>query len=153
MSEVTREVFKENTDFFPIKPMDYGRFLVISLATGARKEEEKYSAEEARKWGILGWMASKGNTPLIDSFIQASGDMVDIHISVVFQALRSGSNYIRVQVSAIAFFITLNKFQTWTCMHACVLIFHLTKEALCWNDRMTHGEEQFLLLTYPQKKT
>lgn len=112
MSEVTREVFKENTDFFPIKPMDYGRFLVISLATGARKEEEKYSAEEARKWGILGWMASKGNTPLIDSFIQASGDMVDIHISVVFQAPRSGSNYIRIQVSAIAFFITLNKFQT-----------------------------------------
>lgn len=102
MSEVT--LFKENPDFFPIKPMDYGRFLVISLGTGARKEEEKYSAEEAREWGILGWIASKGKTPLIDSFIQASSDMVDIHISVVFQALRSGSSYLRIQVSASAFF-------------------------------------------------
>lgn len=102
MSEVT--LFKENPDFFPIKPMDYGRFLVISLGTGARKEEEKYSAKEAREWGILGWIASKGKTPLIDSFIQASSDMVDIHISVVFQALRSGSSYLRIQVSASAFF-------------------------------------------------
>lgn len=106
MSEVTREVFKENPDFFPIKPMDYGRFLVISLGTGERTEEEKYSAKEARKWGVLGWLASSGNTPLIDAFVQASGDMVDIHISVVFQALRSSKHYLRIQVSSSAYSIT-----------------------------------------------
>lgn len=106
MSEVTREVFKENPDFFPIKPMDYGRFLVISLGTGAKAEEEKYSAKEARKWGVLGWLASSGNTPLIDAFVQASGDMVDIHISVVFQALRSSKHYLRIQVSSSAYSIT-----------------------------------------------
>ncbi|CAN6343608.1 unnamed protein product, partial [Urochloa humidicola] len=29
IGEVTKQIFKEDPDFFPIKPMDYGRFLVI----------------------------------------------------------------------------------------------------------------------------
>ncbi|KAJ8477964.1 hypothetical protein OPV22_021691 [Ensete ventricosum] len=39
MGEITKEIFEENPDFFPIKPMDYHRFLVISLGTGSSKEE------------------------------------------------------------------------------------------------------------------
>ncbi|OUZ99825.1 Patatin/Phospholipase A2-related [Macleaya cordata] len=97
ISEVTKEVFKENPDFFPIKPMDYGRFLVISLGTGSPKVEEKYDAKIAAKWGILGWLTNGQSTPLIDVFSQASADMVDYHISVVFQALQSGPNYLRIQ--------------------------------------------------------
>ncbi|KAM0952532.1 putative patatin-like phospholipase domain, Acyl transferase/acyl hydrolase/lysophospholipase [Dioscorea sansibarensis] len=97
MKEVTKQIFKGNQDFFPIKPMDFGRFLVISLGTGTAKNEEKFNAKMASKWGILSWLIAGGSNPLIDAFTHASGDMVDIHISVVFQALRSEENYLRIQ--------------------------------------------------------
>ncbi|KVI06666.1 Acyl transferase/acyl hydrolase/lysophospholipase [Cynara cardunculus var. scolymus] len=84
-------------DFFPIKPTEYGRFLVLSLGTGSPKYEEKYDANTSSSWGVFGWLASSGSTPLIDVFTQSSGDMVDYHISTVFQALHSGENYLRVQ--------------------------------------------------------
>ncbi|CAH2042621.1 unnamed protein product [Thlaspi arvense] len=45
ISQVTKQVFDENPDFFPIKPMDYGRFLVISIGTGSAKGEKKYNAK------------------------------------------------------------------------------------------------------------
>ncbi|XP_011629237.1 patatin-like protein 2 [Amborella trichopoda] len=97
MGEITREVLKENTDFSPMKPMDYGRFLVISVGTGSAKSTDNYSAKDAAKWGVLGWLYNNGGTPLIDTFQQASADMADIHISVVFQALHSQRNYLRIQ--------------------------------------------------------
>ena len=99
MGEVTKEI-KGNPDFFPVKPMDYGRFLVISLGTGSQKDEEKYSAKQAEKWGLLGWLTSGGSTPLVDIFTQASGDMVDLHLSVVFEALHS-DKYLRIQVQSM----------------------------------------------------
>jgi len=85
--------------------MDYGRFLVISLGTGSPKPEEKYKALDAAKWGILGWLTKGGSTPIIDVFSQASGDMVDVHLSVVFQALHSEKSYLRIQV-----FVTLHPY-------------------------------------------
>ncbi|XP_075516078.1 patatin-like protein 2 [Primulina tabacum] len=96
LSEVTKQVFERNPGFFPIKPMDYGRFLVISVGTGTRKSEN-YSAKSAAKWGVLGWLFNGGSTPIIDVFMQASADMVDLHVSVVFQALHSELNYLRIQ--------------------------------------------------------
>lgn len=103
---MTRQVFEENPDFFPIiKPMDYGKFLVISIGTGTQKNEEKYSAKAAGKWGVLGWLVNSGNSPLVDVFSQASADMVDIHICVVFKALHSDCNYLRIQVRYDAYFI------------------------------------------------
>ncbi|KAK0575682.1 hypothetical protein LWI29_005135 [Acer saccharum] len=77
--------------------MDYGRFLVISIGTGSPKTEEKYSAKMATKWGTLRWLLHGGSVPLVDVFTQASADMVDFHISVVFQALQSEQNYLRIQ--------------------------------------------------------
>ncbi|RVW50391.1 Patatin-like protein 2 [Vitis vinifera] len=53
IGEVTKEITRGSPDFFPIKPMDYGRFLVISLGTGSSKAEEKYNADEAAKWEIF----------------------------------------------------------------------------------------------------
>ncbi|XP_008776828.3 patatin-like protein 2 [Phoenix dactylifera] len=97
LNEVTKESFKQNDDFFPIKPADYGKFLVLSLGTGSAKQEEKFNASMASKWGVLGWLYNSGMTPLIDSFSQASSDMVDIHASVIFQALHCESNYLRIQ--------------------------------------------------------
>jgi hypothetical protein len=98
VSEVSKEITRKNPDFFPTAPMDYGRFLVLSLGTGTAKSEEKYDADEAAKWGILGWLTSDNSTPLVDVFTEASGDMVDLHVSTVFQALHSEENYLRIQV-------------------------------------------------------
>ncbi|KAG1342275.1 Patatin-like protein 2 [Cocos nucifera] len=97
LNEVTKEIFLQNSDFFPIKPVDHGKFLVLSLGTGSAKQEGKLNASKASKWGVLGWLYNNGMTPLIDSFSQASSDMVDIHASVIFQALHCESNYLRIQ--------------------------------------------------------
>lgn len=99
IAEVTKQVMKKNPDFFPIKPMDYGRFLVISLGTGAEKNDHKFNANIAAKWGIFGWLFNNGTTPLITAYGQASADMVDFHNCVVFQALHSEDNYLRIQVN------------------------------------------------------
>ncbi|RLM62208.1 hypothetical protein C2845_PM14G16970 [Panicum miliaceum] len=97
MSDVSKQILLGNRDFFPIKPADYGRFMVLSLGTGSAKVEEKFDAVQCGKWGILGWLYNKGATPIIDSFSQASSDLVDIHASVLFQALRSERSYLRIQ--------------------------------------------------------
>uniref|UniRef100_A0A251VGF1 Putative acyl transferase/acyl hydrolase/lysophospholipase n=1 Tax=Helianthus annuus TaxID=4232 RepID=A0A251VGF1_HELAN len=91
------EITIGSPDFFPIKPLEYGRFLVLSLGTGSQKFQEKYDATKSSSWGILGWLAGGGSTPLVDVFTQASGDMVDYHISTVFEALHSIENYLRIQ--------------------------------------------------------
>lgn len=92
-------MLKENPDFSPIKPLDYGRFLVISIGTGTQKNDHKYNAIRAAKWGIFGWLYDMGSAPLISVFSDASSDMVDYHLCVVFQVLRSQENYLRIQVS------------------------------------------------------
>ncbi|CDP01337.1 unnamed protein product [Coffea canephora] len=97
MNHVTKEVSQGNPDFFSIRSQEYSRFLVLSLGTGTAKEEGKYDAEQAAKWGILGWLTSGGSTPLVDVFSQASSDMVDFHLSTVFQTLQSEENYLRIQ--------------------------------------------------------
>ncbi|KAG7941516.1 hypothetical protein I3843_16G048600 [Carya illinoinensis] len=102
IGEVTKEILRGSPDFFPIKPMDYGRFLVISLGTGSRKDEEKYKARDAAKWGILDWLTRGGSTPIIDVFSQASADMVDVHLSEVFQALHSEQSYLRIQEDTLS---------------------------------------------------
>ncbi|XP_073008209.1 patatin-like protein 2 [Typha latifolia] len=97
VSQVLKQIFFANPDFFPIKPNDYQKFLVISLGTGSNKLEKKFSAQSAAKWGIFGWLIQDGSTPIIDMFTQASADMVDIHLSVLFQALRTENNYLRIE--------------------------------------------------------
>ncbi|MBA0565902.1 hypothetical protein Golob_010757 [Gossypium lobatum] len=97
MNEVTKEIIRGNPEFFPIKPTDYARFLVVSLGTGSPKSEGKYHANMAAKWGLLGWLTSEHSTPLVDIFMQASSDMVDFHIATVFQALQSENSYLRIQ--------------------------------------------------------
>ncbi|XP_030540076.1 patatin-like protein 2 [Rhodamnia argentea] len=98
VSEVTKEIINANSDFdLPdMKPTDYTRFLVLSLGTGSSKSEKKYSAKKASKWGVLGWLTNGGSTPLVDVYTQATADMVDIHLSTVFQSLKC-ENYLRIQ--------------------------------------------------------
>ncbi|KAG6777358.1 hypothetical protein POTOM_017179 [Populus tomentosa] len=101
ISEVSKEINRDNPDFFPIKTMEYDRFVVLSLGTGTAKSEGKYDADEAAKWGILGWLTSGHSTPLVDIFTQASGDMVDFHLHTVFHALKSEENYLRIQDNSL----------------------------------------------------
>ncbi|OVA10382.1 Patatin/Phospholipase A2-related [Macleaya cordata] len=97
MSQVTREVLVQNQDFVHVKAMDCSKYLVISLGTGSAKQEYKYNASTASKWGMLQWLYDGANMPLMDSFTQASGDMVDIHATILFQALDSEQNYLRIE--------------------------------------------------------
>ncbi|KAG7642155.1 Patatin-like phospholipase domain [Arabidopsis suecica] len=97
IGEVTNEISGGSSDFFPIRPNDYGRFLVLSLGTGNHKAEEKFNAKEVAGWGLLNWLTHDNSTPIIDAFSQASSDMVDFHLSAVFRALHSEANYIRIQ--------------------------------------------------------
>jgi hypothetical protein len=97
MTHVSKQILLGNKDFFPIKPADFGRFMVLSLGTGSAKVEEKYDATACGKWGVLGWLYNDGASPLIDSFSQASADLVDIQASVLFQALRCEKQYLRIQ--------------------------------------------------------
>ncbi|KAL9255281.1 Patatin-like protein [Drosera capensis] len=97
MNEVTKEIDRGSQDFFPLKPMDYHRFLVLSLGTGSPRAEMRYTAAEAATWGVVGWLTKSGAYPLIDIFMRGSTDMIDYHLAAIFQALRSEENYIRIQ--------------------------------------------------------
>ncbi|KAI3898003.1 hypothetical protein MKX03_027538 [Papaver bracteatum] len=97
MNTVTNDLLMKREDLAPVRATDYRNYLVLSLGTGNAKNEQKYSASVVSKWGVLGWLYDGGNVPLIDAFTQASGDMVDIHVSTLFNALQSKENYLRVQ--------------------------------------------------------
>ncbi|KAF8035400.1 hypothetical protein BT93_C1433 [Corymbia citriodora subsp. variegata] len=97
ISKVTREITRGSPAFNSINASEFGRFLVISVGTGSAKVEEKYEAKSVAKWGIFGWLMGDNSVPLVDAFMQGSTDMVDFHLSVVFKALNSENNYLRIQ--------------------------------------------------------
>lgn len=88
---------KENSR---MKANDIRRMLVLSLGTGFAKHEEKYDATKASKWGVLSWIYNSGSTPIIDFFSDASSDMVDYHVSTLFQSSNVQQNYLRIQVNS-----------------------------------------------------
>ncbi|KAM3297663.1 hypothetical protein ACQJBY_039543 [Aegilops geniculata] len=97
MTHVSKQILLGNLDFFPNKPLGYGKFMILSLGTGTAKIEEKFDATECGKWGLLGWLYKRGATPIIDSFSEASADLVDIQASVLFQTLHYNRCYLRIQ--------------------------------------------------------
>jgi predicted acylesterase/phospholipase RssA len=97
MSMITKEVFCRNPDFNLGKPAEYSNYLIISIGTGSAKQAEMYTAPDCAKWGLIHWLHHDSFTPIIDMFCHASADMVDIHASVLFQALRVEKNYLRIQ--------------------------------------------------------
>ncbi|KAJ0240797.1 Patatin-like protein 3 [Hirschfeldia incana] len=96
IAEVTKQIVKKNPAMGEISAMDYTRFMVISLGTGSIRNQEKYDAKMASKWGMLSWIYGNGSTPILDCYNEAIHDMVDYQSSVVFQALRSENNYLRI---------------------------------------------------------
>ncbi|XP_007017310.2 PREDICTED: patatin-like protein 2 [Theobroma cacao] len=98
ISEVTKQINRGHCDFSSIKGANhYSRFLVLSIGTGSEKLAEKYNASQAARWGLIGWLTSGHSTPLVNAFTEGSADMVDFHISVIFKALGSEKNYLRIQ--------------------------------------------------------
>ncbi|XP_021825154.1 patatin-like protein 1 [Prunus avium] len=77
--------------------LQYEKYLMLSLGTGTSKIEKKYNAKMAAKWGILGWLYKDGHCPLVDAFTFASGDMVDLHMSLIFRSVKCEHNYLRIQ--------------------------------------------------------
>lgn len=97
MSQIKKEIALMNKDFEHFKSLDYHKFIIISIGTGSAKVEQKFTADLASKWGILQWLYHSGSNPLIDSFFQGSADVVDIHMSSLFQSLNCEENYLRIQ--------------------------------------------------------
>lgn len=96
--EVTKHIIRK-PDGSGDNGIGYDRFIVISLGTGSNKSERKYNAKMVAKWGALTWLFNNGSTPILDCFNEASNDMVDYHNAVLFTALQSQDNYLRIQVS------------------------------------------------------
>lgn len=88
----------KRVEYGDMKTADCKKMLVLSLGTGTSKKEEKYNAATASKWGLLGWMYNHGATPLLDIYGDAITDIVDIHVSAMFQSLHNQKNYLRIQV-------------------------------------------------------
>ncbi|CAA3028793.1 patatin 2 [Olea europaea subsp. europaea] len=97
ITQVTKQMFDHNSDVFQTKPADYPRLLTLSVGTGVARVDKKYNSKLAAKWGILNWLLYGGSTPLVEIFTQASADMVDFHNCLIFQALYSEENYLRIQ--------------------------------------------------------
>ncbi|XP_031736910.1 patatin-like protein 2 [Cucumis sativus] len=99
LTHVTKEmsILRKRSELLKIKPMEAKRMLILSLGTGVAKNDEKYSAAMSSKWGMLGWIYHRGATPIVDIFSDASADMVDYHISSIFQSEHNDRNYLRIQ--------------------------------------------------------
>jgi hypothetical protein len=100
MSMIIEEIIAEaKTADYLYKGMDEdcGRFLVLSIGTGLTSDAGLYTAAGCSKWGMFGWLRKKGMAPIIDIFMAASSDLVDIHIAVKFQLFKCEKNYLRIQ--------------------------------------------------------
>ncbi|KAJ4968653.1 hypothetical protein NE237_015354 [Protea cynaroides] len=90
-----REATKMHGEQDPNSSIDYSRYLVLSLGTGAAKQDG-YEVQESN-WGLFDWFASKGTARLLDIFFTAMDDMVQIYLSFIFQSHHFRSNYLRIQ--------------------------------------------------------
>ncbi|MCD7462819.1 hypothetical protein HAX54_049417 [Datura stramonium] len=97
ITHISKEIMMGNFQYEEMETMDSKKMLVLSLGTGIGKHQGKYSAASASKWGLLGWVYNNGDTPILDVYSDASADMVDIHVSTMFQTLRNEKNYLRIQ--------------------------------------------------------
>lgn len=107
ISHISKEI-TINEDFKDMKSMDGTRMLVLSLGTGTAKQEEKYNATMASKWGMINWLYDNGKTPLLDVYGDANSDLVDFHASALFQSVDCKDSYLRIQVTSFFTFHSIN---------------------------------------------
>ncbi|TXG59477.1 hypothetical protein EZV62_014050 [Acer yangbiense] len=96
ISHITKAVLKQTN-----KTMESKQMLVLSLGTGEAKKEQKYNAATASQWGLLNWVYNNGKTPLLDVYGDASSDIVDFHVSTLFQCFGTQGNYLRIQEDSL----------------------------------------------------
>lgn len=70
--------------------------MVLSLGTG--QHTTGYDAKEVARWGAKDWLTNRGEVPLVDMVFNASAEMVDYNLSIIFQSQECSSNYLRIQV-------------------------------------------------------
>ncbi|GFP94558.1 patatin-like protein 2 [Phtheirospermum japonicum] len=102
ITHISKQILLGSLELEDMQPMDSQRMLVLSLGAGIAKQEEKYNAKAAARWGLLGWVYNNGGNPIIDVYSDASSDMVDIHVSTLYQSLRNEQNYLRIQEDTLA---------------------------------------------------
>jgi hypothetical protein len=71
VNHVTKEIVIQRDNYFPIKPMDYGKFLILSLCTGSVNTGEAIGIIRGQV-GMLNWLTNQGSSPLIECFSQES---------------------------------------------------------------------------------
>ncbi|XP_059071412.1 patatin-like protein 2 [Cryptomeria japonica] len=92
MNLVTRAVHQDTRIVDKKEHLDH--FIVLSLGTGL-EEGIEWDAKKAATWGSLKWITHDGRTPLIESIMNASSDMVNIHTALMLHHVKE--NYLRIQ--------------------------------------------------------
>ncbi|XP_059071423.1 patatin-like protein 2 [Cryptomeria japonica] len=92
MNLVTRAVHQDTRIVDKKEHLDH--FVVLSLGTGL-EEGIEWDAKKAATWGSLKWITHDGRTPLIESIMNASSDMVNIHTALMLHHVKE--NYLRSQ--------------------------------------------------------
>ncbi|KAL6878440.1 hypothetical protein ACP4OV_012610 [Aristida adscensionis] len=102
MTQITKKMMaKDKEELYPVKATNCGRFLVLSIGTGSASDQEMYTARQCSRWGVVRWLRNGGMAPIIDIFMSASSDIVDIHVAVMFQSLHSDRDYLRIQDNSL----------------------------------------------------
>ena len=102
MTQITKKMLgKDKEELFPVRPAECRKFLVLSIGTGSASDEGLFTARQCSRWGVVRWLRNKGMAPIIDIFMAASSDLVDIHAGVLFQSLHSDRDYLRIQDSSL----------------------------------------------------
>ncbi|GAV86883.1 Patatin domain-containing protein [Cephalotus follicularis] len=101
ISHISNEILMRKDEFADIELMNSKKMLVLSLGTGMAKFESKYTAATSSKWSLINWLFYDGHTPLIDIFGDASSDVVDFHVSAIFQSHDCKENYLRIQEDSL----------------------------------------------------
>ncbi|CAL4923013.1 unnamed protein product [Urochloa decumbens] len=98
MTQITKTMLsRDKHALFPVKPEHCRKFLVLSIGTGSPSDEGLFTARQCSRWGVVRWLRNNGMAPLIDIFMAASSDLVDIHAAALFQSLHSDGDYLRIQ--------------------------------------------------------
>ncbi|KAL6840343.1 hypothetical protein ACP4OV_030153 [Aristida adscensionis] len=97
MGEIAEQIRRKREDFPETKPLDYHRYLVISLGTGLPGRDIEVDAIHVAKWGIFGWLGRVDTTPLLNMFFHASSDMTDSHVADLFEAIGCSDQLLRIQ--------------------------------------------------------
>lgn len=56
ITHVMKQILLGKFDLVDMEPLDNKKMLVLSLGTGMPKSEEKFTAQDASKWGMLDWI-------------------------------------------------------------------------------------------------